>query len=395
MNDINRFYAGATLAVLIFLALFGGAGLWIHAEHRGADQWHAEAQKQKDAADLAVRELSSSKHALDELRGESSRQRASTEALASELRTELAAHRTLLANAANRAAQTTPQTVTTAFIPQEGLVINDLNGLVINGRANGNFAVAQVPQINGRGWGPEQATGAPNTLTAGDQQTAWASRTQDEQPEWLLLEYAEAVNITKVKVYETYHPGALVRVSAFNEKTGEEVQVWSGVDPTPRTAAMGTSEFTLEKPYNSRKVKIYLDSPAVPGWNEIDAVGIIDDAGRTLWATNATASSTYADVITPLPPEPPGGNAFGERRLILREGGLGQKEVMIEEHREAIRPINRTPTVQLPAGPVLPPAGRTGPAPVPPPLDRTREVRPEDMLPPPAKPVKPPAPQEF
>ena len=43
-----------------------------------------------------------------------------------------------------------------------------------------------------RPWGPEQATGPPDTATAGNFDTAWASQTPDGQQEWLLLEYFEA-----------------------------------------------------------------------------------------------------------------------------------------------------------------------------------------------------------
>src|SRR5262249_35044537 len=66
-----------------------------------------------------------------------------------------------------------------------------------------------------RAWGPEQATGAPDTLEAGDRQTAWASLTEDGQDEWLLLEYAKPVIPREIHVYETFNPGALYRVTAF------------------------------------------------------------------------------------------------------------------------------------------------------------------------------------
>src|SRR5947209_17539718 len=54
-----------------------------------------------------------------------------------------------------------------------------------------------------RPWGPEQVTGEPDTKQAGDFPTAWASQTPDDQDEWLLLEYAEAVVPTAVRVHET------------------------------------------------------------------------------------------------------------------------------------------------------------------------------------------------
>src|SRR5438552_2365475 len=70
-------------------------------------------------------------------------------------------------------------------------------------------AVAVEPLIRvavaKRGWGPEQATGAPDTPLAGDYTTAWASATPDGQDEWLELEYAKPVLAEAVLIHETYN----------------------------------------------------------------------------------------------------------------------------------------------------------------------------------------------
>jgi hypothetical protein len=145
-----------------------------------------------------------------------------------------------------------------------------------------------------RNWGPEQATGPPDTTGPGDIVTAWASQTPDGQDEWLMLEYAEAVLPTAVLVHETYNPGALVRVTAF-KLDGEEVEVWKGKDPTEPGAGAGVSDVAIDTPFKTNRVRIYIDSKAVAGWNEIDAVGLRDSSGQTHWATSAAASSTYAE----------------------------------------------------------------------------------------------------
>lgn len=145
----------------------------------------------------------------------------------------------------------------------------------------------------GRGWGPEQASGPPNTPQAGDITTAWASSSPDGQPEWLLLDYAKPVVPKAVLVYETYNPEALNKVSAF-KPDGSEVEVWSGKDPTPPAKKKGIAAIPVKVEYKVKRVKIYLDSPAVQGWNEIDAVGLRDATGKTQWATKVQASSTFA-----------------------------------------------------------------------------------------------------
>jgi hypothetical protein len=144
-------------------------------------------------------------------------------------------------------------------------------------------------------WSPQQATGKPNTPESGDHPTAWASLTPDEQDEWLLVEYAEAVVPTRVDVHETYNPGAVRRLTVFADD-GREVEVWSGKDPTAVGSERGISKLPIQVDFKTKRLKIYLDSTGVAGWNEIDAVGLVDASGQTQWAEKAEASSTYADL---------------------------------------------------------------------------------------------------
>lgn len=147
-----------------------------------------------------------------------------------------------------------------------------------------------------RSWGPEQATGEPDTDGPGDITTTWASRTQDEQDEWLELEFDQAFQPTGVIVHETFNPGALNRITMF-QANSEEADAWRGTDPTPRTSEHGVSLIPVNGAFETKKIRLYLASKDVPGWNEIDAVGLIDSRGKTHWAVSATASSTYADAL--------------------------------------------------------------------------------------------------
>ncbi|MCC6796239.1 MAG: M48 family metalloprotease [Candidatus Hydrogenedentes bacterium] len=162
-----------------------------------------------------------------------------------------------------------------------------------------------------RRWGPEQATGEPDTPLAGDQPTAWAPLTQDDQAEWLELEYAEPVEAATVKVYETYNPGALVRLVLINAD-GAESDVWKrSISPESKPdTPLNVTEVPLPVGTKTQRIKLYLDSPAVKGWNEIDAVALVDAQGTPHWATNAKASSTFAEqgatpAQAPAPPEAP------------------------------------------------------------------------------------------
>ncbi|MBV9468493.1 MAG: hypothetical protein JO316_04510 [Abitibacteriaceae bacterium] len=152
-----------------------------------------------------------------------------------------------------------------------------------------------------RSWSTEQLVGAPNTEQAGDVPTAWASRTPDGQAEWLMLEYAEPMVPTGIKIYETYNPGAITKVTAFT-LDGKEIELWHGTDPCRDVQNIGIFTLLFDAKFKTNRVKLYIDSPAVPGWNEIDAVGLIDGNKKLHWAVGATASSTYGE--TTVEPEP-------------------------------------------------------------------------------------------
>jgi hypothetical protein len=142
------------------------------------------------------------------------------------------------------------------------------------------------------GWGVQQVTGAPNTAGPGDISTAWASASQDDQKEWLVLEYDQSVVPVAVVVHETYNPGAVVKVSHY-PRWGREQVLWEGTDPTPSTATGGVSRLPVSAGVKTGRIKLYIDSPAVAGWNEIDAVGLELANGEVIWAESAEASSSY------------------------------------------------------------------------------------------------------
>lgn len=146
----------------------------------------------------------------------------------------------------------------------------------------------------GDDWSPGQATGPPDTPTGGDQITAWASQTPDGQSEWIVLDYAEPVVPKAVRVYEIYSTGAVNKVTVFDPE-GNEVEAWSGVDPTPKGSKIAMSEIPLPSlGFAAKRVKVYLDSANVSNWNEVDAVGLVGMDDRVHWAIGAEASSTYS-----------------------------------------------------------------------------------------------------
>jgi len=151
---------------------------------------------------------------------------------------------------------------------------------------------AQPGQPVRRAWGEEQATGAPDTHQAGDISTAWASRLPDGGEEWLKLDYSNHDYLAEVRVRETYNPGAISKVAAVLPN-GQEQIIWEGV--TDPGEAPIEKVFPVSGNIYAKGVKVYLDTRRVPGWNEIDAVELVGRDGTRQWASQATASSSFAD----------------------------------------------------------------------------------------------------
>jgi hypothetical protein len=150
----------------------------------------------------------------------------------------------------------------------------------------------ELAAAKGRSWGPEQAVGPPDTQGAGDISTAWAAREPDGGNEWLKLDYGKSIAIAEVRVRETYNPGAIARVTAV-QSDGSESLIWEGEYHATTPAAETT--FPVPGSIEAASVILYLDTTRVPGWNEIDAVALAGRDGTIHWASNAVASSTYAE----------------------------------------------------------------------------------------------------
>ena len=151
------------------------------------------------------------------------------------------------------------------------------------------------------GWAPAQAAGPPDVEKAGDSPLAWASETEDGREEWLRVTFAERIKAAVVIVHETFNPGALRKVTTVDDR-GVEVVVWEGEDPVSPDEGRGVAVLHAPADMAISEITLHLDSASVPGWNEIDAVGLIDaQTGEVHWAESAQASSSYAGTSCTIP----------------------------------------------------------------------------------------------
>ena len=169
-----------------------------------------------------------------------------------------------------------------------------------------------------RSWGEEQATGAPDTHTAGDHATAWAPAVADGGIEWLEAEFANVADLAKVVVRQTSNPGGITKVVAIGDG-GEEIPIWAGEDPS-KGQQLADTPFPVTGAINAKRVRVYVDTRKQPGWEEIDAVQITGRDGASQWAKSSKASSSYG--------------AGRPQRLGGYRGGLRDSEAVITDFSE-------------------------------------------------------------
>jgi hypothetical protein len=122
------------------------------------------------------------------------------------------------------------------------------------------------------GWSANQATGAPNVDSYGDNAAAWTSKTPDSGIEWLDLKYPRPVRATEVRVRESCGSGAVIKIEVYDEQ-GTAHTVWQGNDPTTELNYLMVK--FPKTTFKTDRVKVTLATNVVPGWNEIDAVQLV------------------------------------------------------------------------------------------------------------------------
>jgi hypothetical protein len=150
---------------------------------------------------------------------------------------------------------------------------------------------APAVQNTGPRWSTNQLLGPPDTVGPGDLSTAWASSTPDDYDEWLVLEFAEAIDVSSIEVHETFNPGALARIDAVSA-LGNESPLWEGVDPLAGVAS-GVAIINVRPAISTRRIKLHIASSQVPGWNEIDTVAIVDPKGTRHYPVAAWSSTCF------------------------------------------------------------------------------------------------------
>lgn len=143
---------------------------------------------------------------------------------------------------------------------------------------NPRWAISVVDvssEYSGDGNAAVQALGAPNVYPrAGDIPQAWAPLSADAGIQHITLHFGEARPTSAVFWLETYNPGAVVRIDDLTDPA-QPVTLFTGVSPSRGRSGAMAVEIRLPQPRSMHTVRLYLDTAAIVGWNEIDAVALM------------------------------------------------------------------------------------------------------------------------
>jgi hypothetical protein len=142
-----------------------------------------------------------------------------------------------------------------------------LSQWALSASATSYYNLEQAPNFY-----PEQATGAPDVNTCGDNPKAWAPLTNADIPEYLRLNYQTPVKASGVRIYETNYQfgnGFVYKVE-FVDVNDQVHIVWQGDDDVPCGGV-----FSPDIEPTNYLVKSVIVHTQVFGWEEIDAVELI------------------------------------------------------------------------------------------------------------------------
>jgi subtilase family serine protease len=142
-------------------------------------------------------------------------------------------------------------------------------------------------QWRSNNYSAEQALNKPDVYPEHrDNSNAWASSTADESREFLAFGFASARPASGIAVFETLNPGAVDTMYVRNASTQQWEQVWSGTASEAGDQSRVFLQTFPETSFDVDAVRIALNSEAVPGFNEVDAIALLSSPIESSAGTN-------------------------------------------------------------------------------------------------------------
>ena len=126
-------------------------------------------------------------------------------------------------------------------------------------------------QYGSSDWAATQVLGKPNTAGCADVKTAWAPKRENSGNEFVRVRFAKAVWFPTIGVHENLGVGSVRKIVLWDANgDGTEYTVQDPLRNCPGVARFQFGEYTK----SVNEVTVVLDTKAVSGWNEIDAISL-------------------------------------------------------------------------------------------------------------------------
>ncbi|GAB3512660.1 OmpA family protein [Emticicia fontis] len=131
------------------------------------------------------------------------------------------------------------------------------------------------PATQGPEYRASQILGSPSKLPqTGDTKAAWSPAGADTNgDEWIKVGFEKPIKIKQVSIGENHNPGAIIRVFAY-DSTDTEHLIHENVNDVPKTPGRMWNIVIPQTSYSVYAIKIVMSPSRVPGYNQIDAIGI-------------------------------------------------------------------------------------------------------------------------
>jgi speckle-type POZ protein len=131
-------------------------------------------------------------------------------------------------------------------------------------------------------WSASQALKPENVYPAyNDNSKAWASLNEDDPREFLELGFDTIQTVRTVEIFETYNPGAIDTVFLRDSSSKKWIKIYSKPAATLEKKSRIFTIQMIETSFFADAIRIAINSKAVSGWNEIDAVAITGQRKNT------------------------------------------------------------------------------------------------------------------
>ncbi|GHB81398.1 OmpA family protein [Persicitalea jodogahamensis] len=137
-----------------------------------------------------------------------------------------------------------------------------------------------------------QILGHPNKLpSVGNSPCAWSpAQVNSVEEEWIKVGFEKTIPLRQVAIAENFNAGAIVKVFAYDEKSGEHLLVENSISPSKELGRM-TYIFPSDSSLNVNAIKVVLQPSRVLGFNQIDAIGISSTTTPMRGTINLTADT--------------------------------------------------------------------------------------------------------